>query len=195
MTVFDPITEKKILTAVAHGDEQAFALLFRHYYPFLADHLLRVVNSEPVMEELLQDVFLKIWMNREALTKVENFAAYLYIVSKNHALNALEKLASEFNAKSRYLKDPQLFEDQPGDEHKALQTALLDEAIDSLPERQKQVYLLHRHERLSYIEIAEKLGIGRETVKTHLEKAVKSIKEYLGDKLAILILLLQIFRN
>lgn len=195
MTALDPIAEKTLLNAVANGNEQAFALLFRHYHPFLAEHLLRVVNSEQVMQELLQDVFLKIWVNREKLTKVENFTAYLYIVSRNHALNALEKLANEFNAKSAYLKDPGLFEDQPGDEHRALQTALLDEAIDSLPARQKEVYLLHRHERLSYNEIAEKLGIGRETVKTHLEKAVKSIKEYLGGRLPVLILLLQIFRN
>ena len=195
MTALDPITEKKTLHAVALGDEQAFALLFRHYYPFLADHLLRVVDSEQVMEELLQDVFLKIWINRKNLGEVENFAAYLYVVSKNHALNALEKLANEFNAKRQYLKDPELFEDRPGDEQQALQTALLDEAIDSLPERQKQVYLLHRHERLSYIEIAQKLGIGRETVKTHLEKAVKSIKEYVGARMVILALFLQFFRN
>ncbi|HET9280112.1 MAG TPA: sigma-70 family RNA polymerase sigma factor, partial [Flavitalea sp.] len=71
---------------------------------------------------------------------------------------------------------------------KAIYT-LIDEAIESLPPRQKEVFLLHRYERFTYLQIAEKLGIGRESVKTHLGHAVRAISKYLGQKAGLFILL------
>lgn len=188
MTLLNEIEEKQLLKAVAGGDEQAFSTLFRHYHPFLAEHLLRLKHSPQMVEEILHDVFLKIWLTREALEKVGNFKSYLYIVSRNHALNTLRKLAKEYAAKSEYIQNQQLYGEPPDDEQKALKTAIIEDAIDSLPERQKQVYLLHRDEGLTYAQIADLLGIGRETVKTHLEKAVRGIKQFIIHKMTALIL-------
>lgn len=188
------INERQLLNAVAVGDEHAFTELFHSYHPFLAEHLLRLTKSKEIMEEILQDTFMKIWVGRKNLSAVEKFPAYLLVASRNQALKALEKIARELQLREQYKEEAYLLEEETEDVN-TIHTALIDEAIDALPERQRQVYLMHRHERLTYIQIAEKLGIGRETVKTHLEKAVKAIRQHVEGRIGLLILLFQIFRN
>ena len=79
------------------------------------------------------------------------------------------------------------------EEHKALRDSLIDEAIDSLPERRKEVYLLSRHERLSYQQIADQLGISKDSVRTHLQLASKDITKFIRERLVQWIVLFELF--
>lgn len=168
--------EKELLRQVANGDERAFTRLFDHYHQRLGIHIYRITRSDEIAEELVHDVFLKLWLNRELLSGIENFAVYLFVVSKNAALNALKKIAAE-KLKFTGLDD---ITESPAEQPDDYRYVLIDEAIDQLPPQQRQVYILSRHQRLSYHEIAFQMGISRETVKKYLQIATASIVAYIG---------------
>ena len=185
--------EKALLLRVAEGDERAFCVLFERYHGLLASHIMRITRSQALTEEIVQDVFLKIWMSRETLSEIRDLRAYLYIASKNHALNSLKKAAREkviesqadWNLVERSFMAPEAEEpDHYG---------LIDEAINRLPPRQQEVYLLSRHERKKYSEIAEQLGLSRETVKKYLQLATESISAYILDRVKVGISLFFLF--
>lgn len=181
--------ERELLMQVASGDEHAFRQLFMMHHQQLGEHMLRITNSIELAEEVVQDVFLKIWFTRESLGRVDNFKAYLFVISKNHALNCLKKLAKE----RAVIK--QLEEAGTGNLHAEITGTdmyynLLDEAIDQLPPQQQKVYLLSRHGRLKYAEIADQLELSRETVKKYLQIATLSITEYVHEHLEVIALLL-----
>lgn len=181
-----------LLEKVAAGNEAAFSELYAIWQPRLSSFIFRITKSREVSAEIVQDVFLKIWVNREALLEVQNFKAYLFVVSKNQAINAFRKSMMElrlFQQLEVKLKNERT---ELPEDMEASQLALLDEAIDKLSPRQKEVYLLHRQTRLTYQEIADQLGIGKESVKTHLELAVKSITKYLKSRIALITLIVEI---
>lgn len=179
--------EGSLLQQVSLGDETAFTQLFHQWQPFLSTHIYRITESKALTEEIVQDVFLKIWQTRETLSEVRNFRNFLLVVSKNHALNVLQKLSREFQNRQEWLRDNEGTEEVH--DHKQAFYSLLDDAIDKLTERQREVYLLHRHQHLTYQQIADRLGIGKESVKTHIELAVKHITRHVRDRLEIIVIL------
>lgn len=177
--------EKTLLLKVAEGDERAFRTLFEQHHRLLAAHIMRITRSQELTEEIVQDVFLKIWMSRETLSEIQDLRAYLYIVSKNHALNSLRKVAREraaFGDADWSLAEKSIISAEP---EQPDHYGLIDEAIDRLPPRQQTVYLLSRHERKKYTEIADQLSLSRETVKKYLQLATESISAYILDKVKV----------
>jgi RNA polymerase sigma-70 factor (family 1) len=176
--------EKELLLKVANGDEHAFSELFNTHHQLLGTHIYRITDSVELAEEVVQDVFLKIWMSRETLTAVQNFNAYLFVISKNHALNCLRKVAKE-RIHQKTLEENALSlapEDNPDLES---YYSLLDKAIDHLPPQQQKVYLLSRHNRLKHDEIASQMGLSRETVKKYLQGATHSITSFVQSNMDI----------
>ncbi len=184
--------EENLLKEVAMGNEAAFAAIYNIWQGPLSAFILKVTQSGEMAAEVVQDVFLKIWMSRETLTGIQNFKAYLFVMSRNHALNALKKAMRQIQQLDEFAKLDSNFNE--ASEVKIEIYSLLDEAIDKLTPRQKEIYLMHRQQRLTYVQIADALGIGRESVKTHLQLAVKSISKYLNERSIILLLLLQHFK-
>jgi RNA polymerase sigma-70 factor (ECF subfamily) len=188
----EPYDEKIILSKVANGDEHAFTLLYNRWQPELSSFIFKITQSGEITAELVQDVFYKIWISRESLTEINNFKSYLYVISRNQAINAFRKTMREI-AKFSNLDDHQISEDPLEENPEEEKLTLIDEAIDNLSPRQKEVYLLHRHHKLTYQEIADKLGIGKQSVKTHIELSVKSIRGFLISRIGILALLIEFF--
>ena len=187
-TVFN---EEKLLMEVANGDQRAFAQLYWKWQPALGAYIFRVTKSKELAVEIIQDVFLKIWMSRETLSEIDNFKSYLFVMSRNHALNALRKIMREVKLSENLgILNKSASESEPLENS---YLSLLDEAVDTLSPRQKEIYLLHKHERLTYVEIATKLCIGKESVKTHLQLAVKAITKFLKDKTIVVLLLAEKF--
>ena len=184
-------TEKDadILKDIAAGSSKAFRALYSQWEPTLSSFIFQVTRSKIITAEIVQDVFLKIWMTRESLVEVKDFKAYLFVISKNRAINALKKSLADLERMKKYASEVP-FNEQPEDDNDQIPFTLIDEAIDQLSPRQKEIFLLHRHERYSYREIAEQLGIGKESVKTHLSLAIKSIKNHIETKITLIILLI-----
>ncbi|WP_315823855.1 RNA polymerase sigma factor [Paraflavitalea speifideaquila] len=181
------LDEATILSEVAKGNETAFRLLFEQWHPLLADYIYRLTRSKELAAETVQDVFLKIWVGRASLAEIRNFKPYLWVISRNHVINLLKKAMRELQQAEAWEKEHALAASEP--EEAVDMYNLLDEAIDKLPARQQEVYRLHRHEQLTYQQIALKLGIGKESVKTHLKLASQAISRYLHDRRAFILLL------
>ncbi|HLX91474.1 MAG TPA: sigma-70 family RNA polymerase sigma factor [Puia sp.] len=185
--------EKYNLARVAAGDETAFRELYFHWEPMLSGYIYRITSSIELSEEIVQDVFTKIWMTRETLTEIRSFKHYLFVISKNHALTALKKTIRERKNLADFQKDHLHVIDGADSLLDEKRLSLIDEAINTLSERRKEVFIMNRKERMSYKQIATQLQISTESVKTHLKLAKKSITAYLKEKDILTLLAFFIF--
>lgn len=181
------------MSLAAQGDEAAFTRLFYAYQNKLGAYVCRITGSLQLAEEVVQDVFMRIWSKRENLARVDCFGAYLYILSRNHTLNCLRNLAREKARNKQISEDSSaLCEASEGPEDSPDYYLLLDQAVDQLPPRQQKAYILSRRERMKYDEIACHMNISRETVKKYLKLATRFITVYIrthGDLLLMIVLL------
>lgn len=185
--------EKELLSLAATGNEAAFAQLFYAYHNKLGAYVFRFTQSREITEEIVQDVFLKIWLNRHTLSSIENFGSYIYVLSKNHTLNCLRSLAKE-RVRNKQIEKNYL-ENHPEcipEDSDNTNYALVDRAINALPPQQQKAYILSRRERMKYEEIASYMCISRETVKKYLQLATHFIIRYVREHNTTLLILLAI---
>ncbi|WP_276483728.1 RNA polymerase sigma factor [Paraflavitalea pollutisoli] len=184
--------ERYLLDQVALGDEKAFARLVAHYWRILYGQALTYLKSTHQAQDIVQEVFVKVWEKRHQLPAIEKFDAYLFIVARNHLISALrKKIATPLD---RDIAEQLPAAGNPDEQlsYKQLQQHLTT-AVNSLPAQQKTAYLLSRHEGLSFEAIASQMGLSRETVKKHICRALQSIRVYIrrhNDLVLLLPLLL-----
>src|SRR5690349_12673117 len=145
--------EKALLLRVSEGDEAAFRELFHLYADKLGTYVLHLCRSKTQSEEIVQDVFLKLWMNRKALVNVENFSTYLYVVSRNHTLNALRKTVQQANQQRKWEQEQvsQVIAIQSSDQETSQDLEnMMHAAIKQLPSQQQKAWLLSRKEGLTH---------------------------------------------
>jgi RNA polymerase sigma-70 factor (family 1) len=170
-------SEIRLLTAISKGDERSFEQLYNIYKDRIYSISLRLCMSSSVAEDMVQEIFLKLWINREKLDQVEHFRAYFYSIARNHIIRALKTIDRTAN--------PILYNAEPIDPS-AADFRLLDNeyqnivrnAICSLSPQQAKVYYLSRESGLKRNEIAVQMGISSDTVKTHLSQAIKNIRAF-----------------
>lgn len=175
--------EKALLLQVAAGDETAFGTLFHAWRDKLYFFLLRITSSPETAEDVLQDVFVKLWVNRQSLVSIDHFSAYLYRMTQNHAINGMRRMSLETLVLCD-LRREAITDGQPADEallFKQMQEKL-KEVINSLPPQQRLVYTLSREKGLKQDEIARQLNISISTVKNHMTQALRTIREHLGSQ-------------
>lgn len=165
------------------GDEKALEAIFRTHYAGLVGFVRRYVKGTEIAEELVQDLFLKIWSRRGSLGEIDSVKTYLYRAARNTALNHLRrrKLEHEWVEKEQAVvsEDP----GHEGDEslsESELATAVRA-AVDKLPPRCREVFLLSRDGGLTYGEIATSLGISIKTVETQMGRALKALRASLAS--------------
>lgn len=173
-------------SALKSGDPAAFATLFRRYYDALCAFAEGLVASSDDAEEVVEEVFVRLWERRDRLNVRVSVKAYLYSATRNQALNQLRRVATEKRWVDRVVRvgeTPGLGEAPPG-VVEALYAADLARAVEAaipkLSERCRQVFLLHRRHGLTYAEIADSLGISPKTVENHLGRALKELRGLLG---------------
>lgn len=192
--------EKNLLELISEGDESAFTKLFDFYKNRIYSIAVKITKSDIISEEIVQDVFLKIWLKRIQLNSIRNFSAYLFIITRNSAYKVLKSFARTYNITSI---DEELKSAFPDDAADLLiekeRNALLIKAIERLPSQQQQVYHLIKDEGLTRNEVANHLGIQPETVKFHLAQAQKNIRAfcmlYLDIFIGFTALLFSLFGN
>lgn len=160
--------------------EQNFMLLFETYKNRLYGYILGITHSHYVAEEIIQEVFLKLWLNRLELGKINQVDAYIFTIARNKTLNYLRKANYDDNL-LREIK--LLMHDSLNnvEEHQAAAdcNGLLERAITLLSPQRRQVYRLSRNHGLNYEQIADRLQLSRNTVKNHLVEALRFIRKYL----------------
>lgn len=192
MPIEEKYEEPALLAMLAEDSEYAFQLLFDRYRNRIYKVAVLYVKSPLLAEEIVQDVFLKVWFHRKEINKLRSFEAWLFTVSRNYIINYIKKLASEWKARKNWIleasADPE--EDTDASVRSIRFQELLSEAIGSLPPRQQKVYQLAKENGLSYEAIARQLNISPLTVKTHMSRALDAIRAFLKQHGGIFVLLL-----
>ena len=174
--------DERILAEMKAGNSLAFDAIYRKYAKSIYGFAYGMLKSYEDAENLVQEVFICLWINRQKIKKGSSLKYYIFTVAYHTSISFLRNKAKD-NQFKRRLKVLQDKFQEPADseiEYKELNTRLTL-IINKLPEKQKKVFLLHRREGLTYLEISEKLNISINTVETHMARALKSIKQKLGD--------------
>jgi len=190
--------EKDWLARIKVGDQQAFAELYRAYSERLYRSLLRLVKSEPMAEELLQDIFVQFWEKRETIEIQSGLKAYLLRIGENKVYDFYRKLKRD--QKLLAVIKAAASENYTSIEENLLSeenTQLLRQAIETLPPQRRQVFEYCKLQGRSYQETSELLGISTSTINDHIVKATKTIRQfiYAHQKATALLLVLSVFEE
>ena len=179
MSGLDAQTGMELLGKIRLGDVEAFSRLFRQWYEPLCNYAGRFVHDLDAAENIVQDVFVRFWDNRNSLTIHTSVRSYLFTSVRNSCLNEIkhERFSLSLNGESEH---PTPSSNQPDGQ---LESEELAEAIEAamrrLPQKCREVFSLAKFDGLSYQEIAEVQNISVNTVKTQLKRALKSLSKSL----------------
>jgi len=176
----DKLLLDKIIVELRNGNDAPLEKLFSYYYPRLYNFSKSFLKIEDGIDDILQEVFVKIWQNRKKIKSAATFNSYIFTITRNLLLNELRKRLSNQNLKEEIQKL------SVGSEYSVLKQVeyhelqeKMNNIINELPNRQKEIFILSRAEGLSHKEIADKLGIKIKTVEYHLALAVRTLKKEL----------------
>ena len=172
----------------------AFGELFRKFGPQLKSYINRMSRSRVVADELVQDIFLKLWLKRDTLIAVEYPKSWLYRSASNALINHFKHLQVKERVHDELFETA---EDEPfGEqvEYKELKDAVAA-AIHALSPRRKQIYAMAREQGLPLAEIAQQLGISLQTVKNIMTEALSEIRQHLTAKGLLMLALLFILQD
>ncbi|TKG97010.1 RNA polymerase sigma-70 factor [Puteibacter caeruleilacunae] len=177
------IEERKYLAALKNGDTKSFDKLFSEYGKRLYHFSYGYLKSTEKAEDVVQEVFLRIWRNRHQLNPNLSFKAYVFKIAYHHILELFEQNNRQQVYQHQLLEESFVFND---DTNERLNYQMLLEKVENLilklPERQRQVLLKRRKEGISIKEIASQLDIAPKTVENHLTEALKNIKKGLKEE-------------
>lgn len=178
--------EKELLKLASSGNEKAFTYLFHQHKNKLFGYLFRLTNSQEITEDIIQDIFLKLWKDKSELINIVQFDAYLFRMAKNQAINSFKNIARQTLLYAEYF-DTLSIEDYSTDNLLQFDETqkLLNQIIETLPPQQKLVFKLSREQHLKHDEIAQMLNLSPNTVKNHIIQAINTIKQKLKYQAAL----------
>lgn len=177
------LNERELLCEVSNGNVVAFSKLFKLHWVHLFNYLKKTTKSAEIAEDLVADVFLKIWTNRVSLMDVHHFDAFLMTIARNKAMDFFRTSAKNMKLQE-VLSEKMEYNVEKSADHLLLDKetkAILEKAVQQLSSQRRTVFVLSKEEGLSHKEIAERLNLSHQTVKNTLNAALKSIREYLKD--------------
>ncbi|ANF52957.1 hypothetical protein A0O34_21595 [Chryseobacterium glaciei] len=171
------INEKELLLRLRDGDYSAFEIIYSNHKKKIAHRLLRLLNSGDLVEDVLQELFIRLWNNRKGIDIEKPIEAYLYRIATNlvndyfREVSRNKKLAEELWYRISELYNP--FEEVS----QVSADSELFRSIDRLPEQRKKVFLLCKLERKSYSEVSRLLQISEAAVNDHITKANRFLRD------------------
>jgi RNA polymerase sigma-70 factor (ECF subfamily) len=174
----DSVNLNAVQYKLSQGDENALATLHQLYYKKLLQFAKTIIRSNEMAEEIVEDVFIKLWCNRTSITKINNLNVYLYIAVKNTSLNILSQKAKHLVAAPFDFLEIDLDSELDSPDQLMITAEMMQrmqKAIDSLPPRCKMIFKLIREDGLKYKEVAEILNISVNTIDAQMAIAIKKI--------------------
>jgi len=170
----------RVLSELSKDNDSSLEELFNYYYPRLYNFSKSFLKIEDGIDDILQEVFVKIWQNRKIIKTSITFNSYIFTITRNLLLNELRSRLNQKNLDENFRKlsiasEFSLSEQIEYQDLKEKVTHIVEE----LPQRQKEIFVLSRNEGLSHKEIAEKLKISTKTVEYHITQSVKFLKSEL----------------
>jgi RNA polymerase sigma-70 factor (family 1) len=172
--------ETQLLTLAASGNRQAFAALYTAYVAELHQYIFLFTHSKQETEEIVQEVFVKLWENRSKLESISSFKHYLFRSAKNKLLDEVRKQQIRHRVLNE-LKRSAAIGERSTDNQVAYKEyyRIVQEAIEQLPPKRKLIFRLNTENGLSHDEIAHQLHISKPVVKKQLYLAYSFVKDYL----------------
>ena len=189
--------EAEILAEIAGGDKRAFEILFRNYHKYVLAFSKKITRSDDLAKEIVQDVFLKIWLGREKLKSLETFGAYLNTMVRHHCFNALRQLSQEVKSNEVFrLKASELSDSTEQELNYREAENILNQAVETLSPQQRMVYILCHQQGMKYEEAAIKMGISPQTVHAYMKDALKKIRAHFKKHaMEYTVFILSLFRS
>lgn len=165
---------------ISEGDEQAFSVFFNHHYPLVRPFVIRFFKDQDQIEDAMQEVFIRVWLNRDKLPAIENVVAWLRTITSHVCINALRK---DITREMHYKQSADFSANTPTTPAESFLASeirkLVSQAVEKMPPARRRIYLLSRAEGLKPVEIAAELSLSVNTVRNVLVSALKEIREYL----------------
>lgn len=177
-------TDKELFEKVHRGEVKAFEIIFKKYYQMLCNFSCKYLHDMDKAEEIVQDLFVTFWEKRYELNIHSSVKSYLFRSAFNNSINYLKHKTIE-SKYEKYVKEVDHYETfDPLEEIKSTElNELIENTLNSMPERIRTIFQLNRFEGLKYHEIAEKLSLSVKTIEANMTKALKllrkNLKEYL----------------
>ncbi|PWG80598.1 RNA polymerase sigma factor [Pararcticibacter amylolyticus] len=188
------INEAEIFADLAAGNEKAFDVIYRHYSKRLFLYVRKLVKTPELAEELIQEIFVQIWMNRQVFSDVQYPVSYMYSIANRQALKYLKKVASDERILKSITNYSEFYRNETEEQVNLRESArTINQAVAELPAQRRLIWELSRNEGLSHDQIAERLSISRHTVKNQMVQALKHVRHYLDRRSGILTELIIIF--
>jgi RNA polymerase sigma-70 factor (ECF subfamily) len=185
--LYNDQSESIWIQKIKTGDSDAFEKLFRQYCQPLINFARHFVRDTQIAENIVQDVFLRIWANRTHLNPSSNIKTYLYCAVKNHAINYLRHAHVE-NRSVDVLKNMNSPVRTPEEKWQEKEMkASIHLAIEELPEKCRLIFCMSRYDHLTYAEIADIQNLSIKTVETHMGRALKFLRKRLAPFLISLL--------
>lgn len=191
MKILDEDLQQQLLIQLSQDEEPAFNALYKAYSKPLFLRVLQMIKSEDDAQELIQELFVKLWESRKKINNIRSFQSYIFTIANNLVYNYFRKINNNqaliqkllLNAADHYLDGQELLENKEA-------AQIFQKAVDQLTPQCKQVFTLCKLEGKSHKEVAQIMGISMPTVNSHMTVAVKSIREYIlkNQDLAILLI-------
>jgi RNA polymerase sigma-70 factor (family 1) len=171
--------EQQWLSLLKEGDRGAFDIIYKFYSNRIYSRILSMVKLPEVTDELVQDIFLKVWEKRLSINESLSFQAWVYKIAENIVYDYYRKLTLDVKMRNHMLKTyAELYNETEDYILNKERTQLLDKALAQLPAQRQLIFKLCRIEGKSYEEAASLLNISTSTVSNQLVKATKNIKDY-----------------
>ncbi len=168
------------LRALKNGDRESFRWVYEQYHKLIYHYCLKLIRQKSWAEEATADVFITIWQKREIVDPDAPFDPLLYKIAKDIAYNYLKKIGANERMKQIFLDSFPLAHTKSGEtiliESEAIEA--IHTIVDALPNKRKEVFKLHYYKGMNNRAIAQELGISVNTVREHLARARRSLKEH-----------------
>jgi len=187
-------TELQLLDQLKNGSEAAFTDLYNRYHRGIYMYLLNFVKLPSLAEDIVHEVFMKLWEARERITITTSFSAYLYRISRNKAIDALKKISKDAALRKEILEymDPGIMAFEPERKAAGHYEDIYRSAIARLSPQRQKIFILCKEKGKTYEEVAMELGISRNTVKEHMVQSLRFLRNYFTEKgqLALVVIML-----
>ena len=172
------VSEKELILSLIEGDLKSYESLFEIYYGRIVGFAQKLVQNHWVAEEIAQNVFMKLWINRKAMKPDSIVGAYLFLLTKNEVIDHF-RTQQRF---SKYQADTELrsTEEMQINYDLELIEQIIEQIVSQMPEQRKRIYRLSREDSMSNMDIAISLGISKRTVEKHISLALEQIRLALG---------------
>ena len=181
------ICDFELISRIKEGDESAFRIVFDLYSSKLYAFSYRFLKEKEPCQEVVQEVFLNLWINRAKLDTQYPIAPYLYTITRRLTLNVLRHVATSQSAMNKmWLNVKKVSNETEQEVFLDDLSRFTEQVLSKMPKQQQLIFRMSRHQELSYDEIAEELNISRNTVKNHLVAALKTLRTQLNKSFSIL---------